>query len=57
MIIIGALITLDVPLNWIGHLPGDFSLEWGGTRIFIPITTSIIFSFALAILIFMFSRR
>ncbi|MCB1107179.1 MAG: DUF2905 domain-containing protein [Chlamydiia bacterium] len=57
LIIIGVLITLNVPLSWIGHLPGDFSLEWGKTRIYIPITTSIIFSFILSILLFLFSRR
>ena len=57
LIIIGTLITLNIPLNWIGHLPGDFSLKWGDMRIYVPITTSIIFSFVLSILLFMFSRR
>jgi hypothetical protein len=57
LIIIGTLITLDLPMNWVGHLPGDFSLEWGGTRVFVPITTSIVFSFMLAVLLFIFSKR
>ncbi len=57
LIIVGTLITLNIPMGWIGHLPGDFSLTWGGTKIYIPITTSIIFSFVLAILIFIFSKR
>ncbi|MCB1109835.1 MAG: DUF2905 domain-containing protein [Chlamydiia bacterium] len=57
LIIIGTLITLHVPLHWIGNLPGDFSFEWGQTRVYVPLATSVIFSFVLAILIFMFSRR
>ena len=57
LIIIGTLITLNVPLNWFGHLPGDFSLKWGETRIYIPITTAIISSFILSVFLFGFSRR
>ncbi|WP_445083635.1 DUF2905 domain-containing protein [Candidatus Neptunichlamydia sp. REUL1] len=57
LIIIGTLITLHIPMNWIGHLPGDFSLEWGGTIVFVPITTAIVFSFMLSVLLFLFSRR
>ncbi|MDJ0651488.1 MAG: DUF2905 domain-containing protein [Simkaniaceae bacterium] len=57
LIIIGTLITLNIPLNWIGHLPGDVSIKWGDMKIYIPITTSIIFSFVLSILLFMFSKR
>ena len=57
LIIIGTLITLNIPLNWVGHLPGDFSLKWGETRIFIPLTTAIIASFVLSVLLFAFSKR
>ncbi|MCB1082009.1 MAG: DUF2905 domain-containing protein [Chlamydiia bacterium] len=57
MVIIGAVITLDIPLDWIGHLPGDFSVQWGSTKVFVPVTTSVIFSFGLSILLFLFSRR
>lgn len=57
LVIIGALITLKVPLDWIGHLPGDFSLKWGETTVYIPITTSVIFSIGLSVLLFIFSRK
>ncbi|QVL57928.1 MAG: DUF2905 domain-containing protein [Simkaniaceae bacterium] len=57
LIIIGTLITLNIPLNWVGHLPGDFSLKWGETRVFIPLTTAIIASFVLSVLLFAFSKR
>lgn len=57
LILIGTLITLKVSFNWVGNLPGDFALQWGKTRVYIPITTSIIFSFFLTILLFIFARR
>lgn len=54
LIIIGTLMTIDLPINWGGHLLGDFSLELGRTRVFVLITTSIVFSFMLAVLLFIF---
>jgi len=57
LIVIGVLINIKVPLSWIGHLPGDLSFTWGATRIYIPFTTSIIFSLLLSVLIFIFTGR
>jgi len=57
LVILGTLITLKVPMNWIGNLPGDFSMYWGETHIFIPITTSIVFSLILSVFLFLFARR
>ncbi|NRA89655.1 MAG: DUF2905 domain-containing protein [Simkaniaceae bacterium] len=57
LIIIGTVITLKLPLDWIGNLPGDFSMDWRGTKVYIPITTSILFSFGLSVVLYLFSRR
>ncbi|MEM7176019.1 MAG: DUF2905 domain-containing protein [Chlamydiota bacterium] len=57
LIVIGVLITFDVPLTWIGQLPGDISVTWKSTRIFLPITTSLIFGFVLSILLSVFARH
>lgn len=57
LVIIGTLITLKVPMSWIGHLPGDCSYSWGNTRIYIPITTSLVFSLVVSVLLFIFARR
>lgn len=57
LVVIGTLFTFRVPLDWVGHLPGDFSLKWGATLVYIPVTTSLIFSFLLTVFLFMFSRR
>ncbi|MBF5058705.1 DUF2905 domain-containing protein [Candidatus Neptunochlamydia vexilliferae] len=56
IIIIGALLTFDIPLNWIGHLPGDFSIDWNETKVIIPVTTSVIFSLVLSAILFLFAK-
>lgn len=40
----------------LGRLPGDIVIERGGTRIYIPITTSIIVSLSLSLLFWFFNR-
>jgi len=40
----------------LGRLPGDIVIEREGTRIYIPITTSIIVSIALSLLLWFFNR-
>lgn len=56
LLLVGALMTLGIPLDWIGHLPGDFSYQWGETLVFIPITTSLVFTVALSVLFFLISK-
>jgi hypothetical protein len=38
-------------LKWIGHLPGDISYSSGNTRVFIPITTSILLSLFVSVVL------
>lgn len=38
-------------LGWVGRLPGDLRLGSGSTRVFIPITTSIIASVVLSLVL------
>jgi len=57
VLILGALITFQVPMTWIGQLPGDFSLEWNNMRIYLPVTTALVFSAAFSVLLFIFSRK
>jgi hypothetical protein len=49
----GVLVMSGVPL---GRLPGDISYERGNTRIYLPLTTSILASVVLSLL-FGFLRR
>ena len=57
VVILGALITFEVPMDWIGTLPGDFSLHWKGVLVFVLITSSLVFSLALAVFLFIFARN
>jgi hypothetical protein len=43
-------------LNWFGRLPGDIRYEEENSRIFIPITSSILISIILSILINLLRR-
>lgn len=40
----------------LGRLPGDILIERGGTRIYIPITTSILISAVLSLMLWLISR-
>jgi len=43
--------------SWLGRLPGDVFVERKGVRIYLPITTSLLFSLILTLLFWFFSRR
>ncbi len=53
LIFISALIWVGVP---IGRLPGDFSYQSGSTQIYIPLTSSLLFSLILSFVLWMISR-
>lgn len=57
IVILGTLITFEVPMDWIGTLPGDFSLHWKGMMVFVPVTSSLVFSLALAVFLFIFTKN
>lgn len=40
----------------LGRLPGDILIERGGTRIYVPITTSILISAVLSLVLWLISR-
>jgi hypothetical protein len=39
--------------HWIGHLPGDIRIEKDNFRLFIPVTTMILFSLILSLILFL----
>ena len=62
LIIIG-IVFVAVGVAWLlaekaglGRLPGDFVIERGNVRIYIPLMTSIVISVALSALLWLFSR-
>ena len=52
VIVVGLLVYFfHDKMNWIGRLPGDIRYEKGNSRVYIPITTMILFSLLLTIII------
>lgn len=43
-------------LGWVGRLPGDIRIEGKNTRVFVPITTSIVLSVVLSVVVALFRR-
>lgn len=63
MLIIAGLLLIAAGILWmlgerigLGRLPGDILIERGGTRIYIPIATSLLISVVLSLLLWFFNR-
>lgn len=63
LLIILGIVLIAVGLAWLlgerlglGRLPGDFVIERGNVRIYIPLMTSLIVSVALSLLFWLFTR-
>ena len=57
LLALGLLMTFAPgTLSWFGRLPGDISIQRGGTRIFLPFTSMILLSLALTVLVNLLRR-
>jgi hypothetical protein len=56
LLLLGLLLTLSGKVPWIGHLPGDISIERDGFRFYFPLTTCIVVSVLISVLLWMFRR-
>lgn len=58
---VGAVIMLGGRLPFLGNLPGDFSFERGGAKVWVPLVTGLLLSVVLTVvlnLVFgLFGRR
>jgi hypothetical protein len=54
--ILGAALWAGFGKGWLGRLPGDISVERGGSTFYFPIVTCIIISIVLSILLNIFRR-
>ena len=50
VVVVGALIWSGA-FGWFGHLPGDLRFETENSRVFIPITSSVLASLALTVVL------
>ena len=57
IVIVGALIYFfHDKLHWMGRLPGDIRIERENFRVYIPITTMLIFSMLFSFIIFLIKK-
>lgn len=63
ILVIAGLALVAVGLVWmlgerlgLGRLPGDLVFEWGSTRVYLPIATSILLSLVLTLILWLIGR-
>ena len=56
ILMIGLLISFGNRIPFLVKLPGGLVIEKGNTKIFIPITTSILLSIVLSIVVFLINK-
>jgi hypothetical protein len=54
--IVVGLLVMTGALSWVGRLPGDIRYESGNTRVYVPITTMILFSVVASVLAYLLRR-
>ncbi|MCX6356314.1 MAG: DUF2905 domain-containing protein [Candidatus Aureabacteria bacterium] len=55
--IIGGICMLGGKLSWIGHLPGDVTIQRKGIRFYAPLGTCILLSILLTLILRMIRRN
>jgi hypothetical protein len=55
--VVGGVLLLIGQVPWLGHLPGDISIERGNFRFYAPIATSLLISLLLTIVLNLLARR
>ena len=56
IVAVGFAIWFAPSVPWLGRLPGDVTIERGGSRIFVPISTCIVLSVVISLVLHIVSR-
>jgi uncharacterized protein HemY len=55
-LVLGLVLSLAGKLPWIGHLPGDITIQRGRFTFYFPITTCILISVIVSLVLYFFRR-
>ena len=55
-IVVGVIFLLGGKLPWLGHLPGDLTIEREGYTFYFPLTTCILISVIISLVLYFFRR-
>jgi uncharacterized protein HemY len=56
LVIVGVVFSLAGKLPWLGHLPGDISIQHERYSFYFPITTCILISVIVSLVLYFFRR-
>lgn len=56
LLLLGLVLSLAGKLPWIGHLPGDITIQRGRFTFYFPITTCILISVIVSLVLYFFRR-
>lgn len=56
LLALGLVLSLAGKLPWIGHLPGDITIQRGRFTFYFPITTCILISVIVSLVLYFFRR-
>ncbi|HEX6801118.1 MAG TPA: DUF2905 domain-containing protein [Candidatus Binatia bacterium] len=56
LVVVGLVLSLAGKLPWLGHLPGDISIERERLSFYFPLATCIVISVILSLVLYFFRR-
>jgi hypothetical protein len=56
LVVVGAVFSLAGTLPWLGHLPGDITIQRERFSFYFPLTTCILISVVISLVLYFFRR-
>jgi hypothetical protein len=55
-VVVGVIFLLGGKIPWLGHLPGDLTIEREGYTFYFPLTTCVLISVIISLVLYFFKR-
>ena len=56
LLVLGLILSAAGKIPWLGHLPGDITVERGRFTLYFPLTTCILISVFITLVLYLFRR-